>query len=213
MENSIDQPLIEKFGPPAVKVTVRWSGYTIDELEDIKLDLSQVAHPQMRRLGMPDAGGSFDMRVVIEWASLAVLGGVVGNAAYDALKQIGGAILLAYKRKRALPGKFAPELQSIAVSFSDVDVEIVPTNSDRDPTVHFMNVQTIKRLSTLLEYIITHLNSEPLVSRKIVFVKVFEPSFSETTQRDVLFDRPWKVSVDAGEHNAILYDPAKRQLL
>lgn len=126
-------------------IRYRKDGYSEEDIESLRSELTDIGTVRARGLVMPAAGGSAELWIVIEFIGAAVASGIIGHIAtkfYETLSEK----LLGFYRKRQEP--FPPELMTINISYDDFDIEIcVPSN------------ETVEKLPEIISSIQEHLLS------------------------------------------------------
>lgn len=178
-----------------IRCEFRSSGYTAEEIDALRLDLARIADLQPRRQGIPAAGASYDICFYIQWAGVALLSGVIGNAGYDLIKTLGMRLGDFYRRKQKQPNGLPPDVYYLEFSFDDVDLRIRGADVANDPDGNFLSYATLIRLSDIVSVVEKHLRTEPLVSADVQAIEVYEPHPTLTSDDEggLLFTRPWRV--------------------
>jgi len=180
----------------SVRCEFRSSGYSQEEISELRSDLSEIAPLQARRLGIPAAGASYDIWFIINWTGVAVLTGVIGNAAHDLIKLLGARLVAFWQRKQENhPYKLPPDVYYLKFQFEDVDIRIHPTPLENDDDSNFLSFSTLLRLHDILSVAIEHLQTGPLSATDVQAVDIYEPhsTLSSNHCRGLLFTRPWRI--------------------
>jgi hypothetical protein len=182
------------FAKLPIRCEFRSSGYTDEEIATLRFDLADVAVLQPRRQGIPEAGASYDISFIIQWAGLAVLSGVIGNAAYDLLKTLGERFNTFYHRKQKQAG-LPPDIYFLEFRFDDLDLRLRGTDLDSEPDGNFLSFSTLTRLSDIISVVFSHLRTEPLSSAGVQAIDVYEPhpTLASDDKGSLLFTCPWRV--------------------
>lgn len=178
-----------------IRCELRSSGYNAEEIDALRSDLTGIADLQPRRQGIPAAGASYDICFYIQWAGMALLSGVIGNAADDLLKTSGVRLSHFYQRKQKQPSELPPGIYYLEISFDDLDLRIRGADTDNDPDGNFLSYATLIRLSGIVSVVENHLRTEPLASAGLQALEVYEPHPTLTSDDagGLLFTRPWRV--------------------
>ncbi len=178
-----------------IRCEFRSSGYTAEEIDVLRSDLAEIADLQPRRQAIPAAGASYDICFYIQWAGLALLSGVIGNAAYDLIKSLGVRLCNFYQRKQSQPNGMPPDIYCLEFSFDDMDLRIRGADASSDPDGNFLSYATLTRLSYIVSAVQNHLRTEPLASADVQALEVYEPHPTLTSDDvgGLLFTRPWRV--------------------
>ena len=176
----------------AVRCTFRSRGYSEEEIESLRNDLSEVAALQPRRHGYPEAGDMFEMTVVIQFVGTAILGGVI----WDGIKVVGRSFLNFYKRKRAENEEFHPEIDVFELRFDDIDVRFRGSDFEHGGESNYLSERAFEFLPELVACVKEHLESEPLKSADKLVVDVFEPEISTDASGSPVFRfvHTWRVA-------------------
>jgi hypothetical protein len=178
-----------------IRCEFRSSGYSEKEIAALRADLADVAMLQPRRQGIPEAGAPYDISFVIQWAGIAALTGIIGEAAYDILKSIGARLAAFYRRKQEQHSGQPPDIFYLELRFDDLDLRICGANVDNDPDANFLSYATLIRLSDIIAVVENHLRTEPLASTDVQVLQIYEPhpTLTSNDQCGLLFTRPWRV--------------------
>lgn len=181
-----------------LEVTYRASGYDAADLEGLRIELEPLGAIRLRPLHLPQAGGSFELWLVLNYIGSTMLNGIIEHIAGNQFDRLSASLRRFFMAKRTKSG-FDPEL-SVRVTYDDVDWDIGPLNEDQ-----------IVRVPELARTVLEHLQKAPLRDAGVTRIAVgmirdgdqwHEPHLHEWPE-DTRF---WGISLEG--HRAIthIYD-------
>lgn len=175
----------------SVRCTYRYSGYSDTEIDTLRSDLDGIASLQVRPQGLPEAGGSFDMTVLVQFVGTTILGGIL----WDGLKVLGKSFHKLYIEKQKEHPDFFPEVDTFELRFDDLDIRIHGCDFEHGEECNFLSVVVFEHLPEIIDKIKAHLTSEPLLSADKLVIDVFEPLVSTNDDGHIGYDfhLPWKI--------------------
>lgn len=178
----------------AIRCEYRASGYSSDEMMRFAEELSQVGSVQFRPQGIPAAGASFDIGIIIQWMGGAIAGGIIGNAAYDLLKALAVRLKDFYVRKKELSG-FPPDIYVLELRFDDFDLRIHGGRPENGFDCNFLEYSTLIHLPLIVQIVSERISLEPLSSIVPRIIDLHEPRISQddADQIEFHFDLPWRI--------------------
>lgn len=178
----------------AIRCEYRATGYSDDEIALLHDELSEIASSQFRPQGIPEAGASFDIGIVVQWLGIAAAGGIVGNAAYDLLKKLGRKLADFYKRKEKASG-FPPDIYCLDLRFDDFDLRIHGGEPQEGPDCNFLRYETLAHLPAIVQLVTERVSEAPLSSTQPQAIDIYEPRITQNEGGDIdlLFDFPWRI--------------------
>ena len=139
-------------------VTYRARGYDADDALSLRGELAELGAVRLRPLRLPEAGGSHEIWIVLEFVGTAIAGGLIQHLTAKYYERLSAALSGFFTRKKAKD--FEPEM-SLRVSYDDVDLDIGPISE-----------KGISTLPELAEHVHAHLNSPGLKDKSVTRVVI-----------------------------------------
>jgi hypothetical protein len=178
----------------AVRCEYRNSGYSSQEIQQLREELAEISNAQFRPQGIPEAGASFDIAFIVQWLGIAAAGGVVGNAAYDLLKGLARKLSDFYKRKERTSG-FPPDIDYLDLRFDDFDLRIHGGKPEQGGDCNFLQYDTLAHLPAIVQFVMQRVLVSPLSETTPLTIDIYEPhiTLDAAGGAELNFDLPWKV--------------------
>src|SRR4051794_39666945 len=105
-------------------VEYRQRGYSPEQIQVLKTALEEIGPVRVRPLRLPEAGGSFEIWIALDFVGKAIVGGIIEHIASKHWDRLAAAFTQFFKNKVSDDG-FEPEM-SLRVTYDDVDLVIGP---------------------------------------------------------------------------------------
>jgi hypothetical protein len=124
----------------------------------LRQQLGQLAPLRLRPLEIPEAGGSYEIWVIVEFVGLAFVGGVIGHIGSKWYERLATGLRRFVEHKEA---KAEYSEMQLTISYDDLDIVFTAVKS-----------ADLERLPDFAELVQGHLTLAPLANRPVTFLTI-----------------------------------------
>lgn len=197
------------------KATFRARAYSADDMRELRAAVEPFALVRLRGERPPEAGGSAEIAMVLEFVGTKLAEGAIGWVGAKTVEKVISATCDWWRRKRSRPPHWPPEVTVFRVSLDDTDVTFVAHRRDEGPDTFFLTDEALGGVPNALGIVTGHFDNEYIREHELGYIEVPLVSFdrSEVDYDPALVgmpDRYWKIGLRSAPFATHRYDSATR---